>query len=699
MFAGMFVFILLTLLAASSGTHASVSTNNETCTDSSCEVRFSYSGDSQTFEVPDGVTDIHFELSGASGGGGAKGGRVTGILQNPPSKLLVFVGGQGSVGSQVPGGFNGGGKSGGFQGDEGSGGGASDIRSAADLTSRLVVAGGGGGSGSRSGAVGGHGGGLLGGSGESSNGGGGGGGSQTAGGPRGLSSGGTNAISGKFGSGGAGGNSFSTGGGGGGGGWYGGGGGGADDSKCCSGTGGGGGGGGSSFAHPDFTRNVTHVQGDWLGHGYVILRYTVPIQIESFVSRQIDKNSGLFELALSRSVELGKANFNLSGISCKQTDVENLGSRVLLRVANCQHGKQTLIVSARGLDGVYPLQEVSNSLNFDGLGPHFAWHPGEIEIGGQRILISYELNEGALLPNHLEVNGCNKLTVETDLITLEECGSELVSIMVPANVFRDSLGNSSPATGLKQEFYLDRTSPEVVLENVVIDHESGLHSFQLRWSEQVFIDTSLILPSKASCAVDFELTDRVLSVFGSCDSGSVVYLLPAHIASDPSGNLGPSESLSIPITISHPDSLPKPIGSVNPAPIEEPVIDAVTEIDPIGSGLEEAETTEDAIREESERTVRNASKQLDSRPNGSAKFENAADQNQSGYSNNLSTGSAEIVSTQPVQALDGQDGNHQPSPNFVSDRSNGSFNELVLWLGGLTVLSATGYGIYRLTGR
>jgi len=154
---------------------------------------FKYSGAEQTFTVPAGVTSIHVEAIGGTGGtapeGGAKGGlgaRVSGDLAvEPEQTLYIEVGGnaptegeciveevenEASFGTcKLQGGFDGGGSletqcvfsPGGCAFRSGAGGGASDVRTVsiageqspggeASLDSRLLVAAGGGGGGGTS---------------------------------------------------------------------------------------------------------------------------------------------------------------------------------------------------------------------------------------------------------------------------------------------------------------------------------------------------------------------------------------------------------------------------------------------------------------------------------------------------------------------------------------------------------------------
>ncbi|MCB9315720.1 MAG: HYR domain-containing protein, partial [Lewinellaceae bacterium] len=197
---------------------------------------FMYTGSMQTFTVPDGVTEIKVEAWGAQGGGdfGGYGGYASALIPVTPNAMLeVHVGGQPTV-QLGSGGYNGGGATialpcGGNPGTDGwPGGGASDVRTSASLSDRIIVAGGGGGMGWSNG-LGGAGGGNVGSDGQASwivntNGK---GGTQLLGGAGGFYTGnGQSAGSGVFGSGGNAGplNTYCTGGAGGGG-WYGGGGG------------------------------------------------------------------------------------------------------------------------------------------------------------------------------------------------------------------------------------------------------------------------------------------------------------------------------------------------------------------------------------------------------------------------------------------------------------------------------------------
>ncbi len=235
------------------------------------EASFDYTGDVQTFVVPEGVSSVDVTVQGGEGGRtssagsppGGQGAVTTATLAVTPGETLyVYVGGRGSPSAA---GYNGGGSAGGATiTGGGGGGGASDIRRGGmALANRIVVAGGGGGAG-HSGDAGGSGGGLQG-----ANGGGGGraggGGTEAMGG-----TGGTADLMGGNGSLGLGGDSpsgFNTGGGGGGG-YYGGGAGGTVTAAGLAG----GGGGGSSYVLPGAT-GVTLQRGGRTGRGSVFIRW------------------------------------------------------------------------------------------------------------------------------------------------------------------------------------------------------------------------------------------------------------------------------------------------------------------------------------------------------------------------------------------------------------------------------------------
>ncbi len=124
---------------------------------------FNYTGSSQSFVVPAGITSITFELYGAQGGAGkyvntdydegGAGGKTTGRLTVMPGETIyVFVGGKPATAhNSNGGGYNGGGTGITLSGQSGqittgAGGGATDLRrNGTALANRIAVAGGGGG--------------------------------------------------------------------------------------------------------------------------------------------------------------------------------------------------------------------------------------------------------------------------------------------------------------------------------------------------------------------------------------------------------------------------------------------------------------------------------------------------------------------------------------------------------------------------
>ncbi|MEM1322340.1 MAG: glycine-rich protein [Bacteroidota bacterium] len=238
---------------------------------------FDFTGNLQTFTVPEGVTSICIDAQGAAGGDaisttGGQGGRVKASINVTPGEVLnLYIGGQGmsyvsSENTPRLGGWNGGGDA--TIATASGGGGATDIRiGGTSLLDRIVVVGGGGGAKSDACAAtpAGDGGEYTGDDGGACGGTAGAGATQSAGGAGGCN-GPTCGTAGSLGQGGSGANSSTaTGGGGGGGGWYGGGGG--HDL--------GNGGGGSSYTHLDRTANVVHTKGGSSSDGRIILTYSL----------------------------------------------------------------------------------------------------------------------------------------------------------------------------------------------------------------------------------------------------------------------------------------------------------------------------------------------------------------------------------------------------------------------------------------
>jgi len=127
---------------------------------------FNYTGDVQTFIVPDGVYSIQSTLIGATGGNsiystGGKSIKISAdIIVTPGTIIYIYIGGKGidstsniSIDRNLEGGFNGGGTGGRDNkirqiANGAGGGGATDIRiGGTKLSNRIIVAGGGGGAG------------------------------------------------------------------------------------------------------------------------------------------------------------------------------------------------------------------------------------------------------------------------------------------------------------------------------------------------------------------------------------------------------------------------------------------------------------------------------------------------------------------------------------------------------------------------
>ena len=255
---------------------------------------FGYTGSSQTYTVPPGVSQIAVTgvgapggsgLEGLFGGGGAAGGvgstATAQVPVTPGETLTVDVGGHGGNGADINtgagggigsgGGTNGGpGGHGGTGGSGGGGGGGGGATTLYDASGKLLLVAGGGGGGGGGGAVIGYNGGA-GGTGGPQAGGGGTGGSGLDAGSGGSPQGGGRLL-GQNGSGSPG-STSSGGGGGGGGGYTGGGGGGAGAS---GGGGGGGGAAGSSYVEASAIGTPSFGTAGTLANGEVIISWSPP---------------------------------------------------------------------------------------------------------------------------------------------------------------------------------------------------------------------------------------------------------------------------------------------------------------------------------------------------------------------------------------------------------------------------------------
>jgi hypothetical protein len=392
--------ILAVLISTLSPIEASAATTDCTIASNTyCKVTFSFTGATENFSVPAGVTTIEIELAGAQGGSGNSSGGLGGYVKGTlsvtgGSTIYVNVGGQN--------GWNGGGAA----GTGGSatnlsfvGGGASDVRiGGTALTDRKAVGGGGGGAGrkdcsTQAGGGGGYPGGLggkgsgtkTGGTGTLTAGGsvsgnanstencdyspsGGGGGGQNGGGASGsygVAAGGTSgncgavnaeqagAITGFsggcFGTGGNGGSNSNSGGGGGGGGWYGGGAGGANWAS--------GGGGGSSYL--GLMTSTSYTNATRSGNGYATITYLNSPTPTTFSTSQSSptniSTSGTisYSLVLSQSVsDLATGDFQLGGTStCNTPGLSGSGTTYTVTLTNCSEGTVILQLKANSVTG------------------------------------------------------------------------------------------------------------------------------------------------------------------------------------------------------------------------------------------------------------------------------------------------------------------------------------------------------------
>ena len=309
---------------------------------------FNYTGNTQTWVVPQCVTSIDIDVAGAQGGGsnGGNGSLITGTLSVTPGQTLqINVGGQGAC----PGsGYNGGGAGSTASGSSNfscGGGGASDIRvTPYQLADRIVVASGGGGmGGGNTDADGGAGGCASGISGASPFGQGGYGASSSAGGnggPPWITSG-NYGSNGSLLNGGTGASDpcYNLGpGGGGGGGYYGGGGGGSD---CySSGSLGGGGGGGGSSLTPTGTSCSSNNNN---GNGYITITYT-----PSNLSPTATNNSPLCEGNTIQLNGTGGGSYSWSGPNGFTSSQQNPS---ISNSTSSNSGVYTLSVTLSGCTG------------------------------------------------------------------------------------------------------------------------------------------------------------------------------------------------------------------------------------------------------------------------------------------------------------------------------------------------------------
>lgn len=518
------------------------------CIGTECEITFLYTGTEQTFTPPSNAANMRFEVYGAAGGRGGAGGVVTGTLTQIPETLYVYVGGAGSMGNGVQGGYNGGGAAGGDSDTEGAGGGASDIRIGNSLESRIIVAGGGGGGGGEAGGNGGHGGNLSaahGGSGQAS---GGGGANQTSGGFAGVSNGGYQAAEvGTLGQGGAGARSTFAGGGGGGGGYYGGGGGGADDNTCCSD--GGGGGGGSSFADDNYTTNVAHMAGVSWGHGWVVLRYSLLPDITYLELVQATNSRIAFSIEGSESLStLSQDELVVSGEGCYISYYTTDGILGYGSIHGCESGEVSLTVPANtfGQSSNGPAQSVTASTTFDATGPELSINSEGLVSSNSDIAIPYLINESQLTADDFAFEGCQQLAISEAEIVLSGCEEGVGTLTLLPMTLIDIWQNRSPEAAITFSFTIDMTGPQASWSEIGVSGTNPYsYSASLDFGEPVSLSNMAIaFASTDGCLDHVDVQPSQVLVSASCSHADLSWTITAT-AFDALGNSTEIASLSI----------------------------------------------------------------------------------------------------------------------------------------------------------
>lgn len=568
------------------------------CEGSECSVSFSYTGEMQTWQVPDAAVNLRFEIYGASGARGGGGGLVSGSLVAIPSTLYLFVGGQGTEGANAPGGFNGGGAAGGNRGNEGSGGGATDIRIGLALQDRIVVAGGGGGAGGYAGAAGGAGGGLVGDSGGSGQGGGGEGGTESAGGNPGYSNGGSAASAGNFGTGGTGGTSWNAGGGGGGGGWYGGGGGGADDDSCCSDAGGGG--GGSSYAATQYTNNIEHQRGVRTGDGLIVLSYSIPAQVLSFSGQQVDASTTVFSLELSQAIlGLETDDFELIGAGCAISGIETADTIAEITLTGCADGEVALVLRALSIgdNNSAPLEEVVASATVDATPPEFAWLAQGGLLAQNELTAQFSVSDSLMLAtSDFEVVGCSDVELNLSTVVASGCQEGEILLSLLPGVLSDAYGNTGPSSRISVAFNVDTQAPDAAWLDVAITGEGPFeYSAVLVPSDLELFDPAVVVfESDQDCLEESERVDGGWAFRAVCDYAAGKWTLPALSMLDLAGNQGPLLEKSIEFLYE-----PQPQEVEPPADPVTPVAQPIQPAPPADVAEDSPVIEEDPIEEES----------------------------------------------------------------------------------------------------
>lgn len=531
------------------------------CVGANCTVTFDAIGDYYRWSPPVNAQNFGFDLYGAQGGrGGGLGGRVSGTFVTMPSEILIYVGGQGLVGNNAPGGFNGGGQAGAGANDEGSGGGATDIRTTVSLADRIVVAAGGGGSGGLNGGTGGSGGTTQGSQGNSGQGQGGFGATTSAPGNGGYPNGGTWGSAGSGSTGGTGGSSYQSGGGGGGGGYFGGGGGGADIDPCC--TNGAGGGGGSSWNNGTFTTLSINTKGNQSGAGKAIISYQIPPEVSFFNADAALTNADSvgFNLAFTQSVTgLDAADFSLDVGSpiCSSTTVTGSTTTYRIVLAGCADGTLKLRLRADAVTGalVGPKQaRLATDLTIDRVAPTLAM-TGSTGLTNATTL-EYRVSTSepliGLTASDFSVTGSGCMVQppinQGDFFTIKvaSCatGSNVV-LTLAARSATDVAGNLAPPATLVSGSSLTDTLPaSLTITSPAGPSNAASLQFRVATSEAVFgltlDDFEADGQGCSPTAITTDAADYLVTVAGCSDTASLALAIKPLAVTDIAGNQSPA---------------------------------------------------------------------------------------------------------------------------------------------------------------
>jgi hypothetical protein len=540
-------------------------------------LRFEYQGSPENWAPPAGASNVTFELYGASGGGGAKGGAVTGRFIETPEQLTIYVGGRGQLGSGASGGFNGGGRSGFGAESSGSGGGASDLRIGMELLDRVAVAGGAGGSPRGYANGGAEGGGLSAADARAEFGQGGAGGTQDSGGAAGLVDGiFESGTAGGFGQGGDGGSAESVGSAGGGGGWFGGGGGGgwanpnySFDFHAA------GGGGGSSYVNQDLITDVTHTPGARDGDGLVIIRYTLKPSISNLALEQVDANTVLLSFSSEGSlVSLLEQELLLSDPSCVFAGSYVESGRVLTTLLGCSHGALEVEVVSSNYSPVTQIATVF----VDREGPEFEFLSGNSASSLSDLVVPFTHSDSVSMSSaSFIVSGCESTEVAASSLRLAGCLDGNVLVTVLERSLRDEFGNLGPEQTKDVLFSIDSTPPTASWSQPVVTGSGPyLMSFQLEFSEPVIMELQAVhLSSTSTCEHEAALLPSLIAFQATCIDPQIT----AELLGDVTDLLGnPLEASPGVLRV---DPQPAPVSSESAVISESPAITAseVTQVE------------------------------------------------------------------------------------------------------------------------